>query len=94
LEVEELIKDYEAQLQEAPSVSLTGLSSVTPAHLAGVMRKATSGEGGSFNASVKRVIIGKVCAHARTTGTSLYYAAACCLHGPGLTRRTWSCCSC
>lgn len=60
-EVEALIASCQGQLQEAPAVSVADVAAVSAAQLAGVMRKATSGEGGSFDTSVKRVIIGKVC---------------------------------
>lgn len=59
-EVQALITSAQGQLQEAPTVSLVQLSAVSAADLAGVMRRATSGEGGSIDASVKRVVIGKV----------------------------------
>lgn len=59
-EVEALIASCQAQLHEAPAVSLADVERVTPADLASVMRRATSGAGGTFDASVKRVVIGKV----------------------------------
>jgi hypothetical protein len=60
-EVEALIARCHAQLQEAPAVDLAAdLPATSLADLAGVMRRATCGEGGSIDASVKRVIIGKV----------------------------------
>lgn len=59
-EVEGLIRSCQQQLHEAPSVALEQLGTACAADLAGVMRRATSGEGGSIDASVKRVVMGKV----------------------------------
>jgi hypothetical protein len=59
-EVQALITACQAQLQEAPHLTLDQLPTACAADLAGVMRRATSGEGGSIDASVKRVVIGKV----------------------------------
>eukprot|EP00878_Enallax_costatus_P035196 GHUV01039196.1.p1 GENE.GHUV01039196.1~~GHUV01039196.1.p1 ORF type:complete len:188 (-),score=50.87 GHUV01039196.1:549-1112(-) len=57
---EALITQCQQQLTEVPAASLADVAVVTPADVASVMRKATSGEGGSFDAAVKRVVIGKV----------------------------------
>jgi hypothetical protein len=60
-EVEALIQQCQSQLQEAPGVAgLADLAGTTPADVASVMVRATSGAGGTVDASVKRVIIGKV----------------------------------
>jgi hypothetical protein len=60
-EVEALIQQCQGQLQEAPGVAgLADLARATPADVASVMVRATSGAGGTVDASVKRVIIGKV----------------------------------
>lgn len=59
-EVEALTAACQQQLQEQPHVTMEQLSTASAADLAGVMRRATSGEGGSIDASVKRVVIGKV----------------------------------
>jgi hypothetical protein len=59
--VEALIQHCQGQLQEAPGVSgLADLARTTPADVASVMVRASSGAGGTVDASVKRVIIGKV----------------------------------
>lgn len=56
-----LAQSCTSSLQESPGVTLQQLDTACPADLAGVLRRATTGEGGSIDASVKRVIIGKVC---------------------------------
>jgi hypothetical protein len=60
-DVAALIERCQTQLHAAPSVDLAALPCTSASDLAGILRRATSGEGGSIDASVKRVVIGKVC---------------------------------
>jgi hypothetical protein len=59
-QVQQLVLEQLGCLQAAPAVALEDVTRVTPAQVAALNRRVTSGTSGEVTASVKGVLIGKV----------------------------------